>query len=667
MKQLPIRQIHLDFHTSPDIPDIGAAFDQETFIKTLQDAHVESINLFAKCHHGMSYYPTKVGKMHPNLQFDLLGAQIAACREAGIRTAIYTCVAWNELTSAEHPEWRTVDAETGFSGNKHPFDDSYYGWNALCLNHRAYRELLKAELEELYQRYHPDGFWLDLVRNFGCICPACLERMEQLGLDPTSRADRNRHNRLSEIQFMKEFYEYLHAMDKDLTVFFNSLPYSLDDGSEPEYSSHLKRNYYSFYDIESVPSETWGYTHFPVAVNYINKYDRDICMMNGKFHMAWGDFGTLRNEKALEYELFRAVANGTCVCVGDQMHPTGALEPAVYQRIGKVYQSLQEKEPWLRNTKKVAEVAVLIEQKVCDTVDPQAPSLIQEGVCRILTELHYPFDFVDITDDLSPYRLLILPDSVSLTEEMAGKIHAFTERGGKVLATGYSGFDADGRSMLQGMAMRLLGQSKDDTRYIRCDREIFAEIPPMDHSLYERGATVRAEGRILAEIVSPYFNRSYRHFCGHRQTPPKPAAEGEPAIVQYPCGIYSSALLFTDYAKHGYKVYKDILGACIQRLMPEPLLHTDLPASTEVTLRKQPESYVLHLLNYMISRKCRTLDLIEEETTVCGKYMALRMERPPRSVCKVPEGAPVAWKYEAGYLFISIAQAHGHTMYEVKL
>ena len=54
----PMRQVHLDFHTSPDIPDVGTDWDAQHFVETLQQAHVNSITVFAKCHHGMNYYPT---------------------------------------------------------------------------------------------------------------------------------------------------------------------------------------------------------------------------------------------------------------------------------------------------------------------------------------------------------------------------------------------------------------------------------------------------------------------------------------------------------------------------------------------------------------------------------------------------------------------------------
>ena len=55
---LPSRQVHLDFHTSPYIPDLFSEFDAGVFADTMQHAHVNSVTIFAKCHHGMSYFPT---------------------------------------------------------------------------------------------------------------------------------------------------------------------------------------------------------------------------------------------------------------------------------------------------------------------------------------------------------------------------------------------------------------------------------------------------------------------------------------------------------------------------------------------------------------------------------------------------------------------------------
>ena len=83
-RPLPTRQVHLDFHTSEHIPGIGAEFSKAQWQAALKEGHLNAINIFAKGHHGWSYYPTEVGSMHPHLDFDLLGAQIEGCHEIGV-------------------------------------------------------------------------------------------------------------------------------------------------------------------------------------------------------------------------------------------------------------------------------------------------------------------------------------------------------------------------------------------------------------------------------------------------------------------------------------------------------------------------------------------------------------------------------------------------------
>ena len=59
MSVLPSRQVHLDFHTSEKIDNIGSKFDKKQFQDCLKKGHINSITVFAKCHHGMMYYPSK--------------------------------------------------------------------------------------------------------------------------------------------------------------------------------------------------------------------------------------------------------------------------------------------------------------------------------------------------------------------------------------------------------------------------------------------------------------------------------------------------------------------------------------------------------------------------------------------------------------------------------
>ena len=69
--EFPKRTVHLDFHTGPWIPDVGCYFDPEEFASTFKEAHVDSVTVFAMCHHGHLYYNTDHPARHPNLPKEL--------------------------------------------------------------------------------------------------------------------------------------------------------------------------------------------------------------------------------------------------------------------------------------------------------------------------------------------------------------------------------------------------------------------------------------------------------------------------------------------------------------------------------------------------------------------------------------------------------------------
>ena len=97
MRRLPTRQVHLDFHTSEDIPGVGSAFSKENFQEALRLGHLNSIPVFAKGQHGWCYYPTRVGTPHPTLApgFDLTGAMIDAAHEMGVDCPVYITAGWS--------------------------------------------------------------------------------------------------------------------------------------------------------------------------------------------------------------------------------------------------------------------------------------------------------------------------------------------------------------------------------------------------------------------------------------------------------------------------------------------------------------------------------------------------------------------------------------------
>ena len=184
MKSLPFRQVHLDFHTSPLIPGVGSEFSEENFEEALRVAHVNSITLFAKCHHGYAYFPSKINKMHPTLNTNLLDRQLKVCEKLGVRTQIYISAGLDERKAEEYPQFRNI-----YHGNENTLLGAH--WHGLCFNNNEYLEMLKAEVAEVMETFAGrfDGVFMDICYPTDCICPCCIDTMLANGLDPENIED----------------------------------------------------------------------------------------------------------------------------------------------------------------------------------------------------------------------------------------------------------------------------------------------------------------------------------------------------------------------------------------------------------------------------------------------------------------------------------------------
>ena len=144
------RQVHLDFHTSEFVP-VGNNFSKEQFQAALKAGHVNSITVFSKCHHGWSYHPTEVNEIHPELKFDLLGAQLEACKEIDVNAPVYISAGYDEKEFINRPEWRWNPSADEKENEEY---NNEVHFHALCFN-TGYLDFLCAQIEEVMVKYNP--------------------------------------------------------------------------------------------------------------------------------------------------------------------------------------------------------------------------------------------------------------------------------------------------------------------------------------------------------------------------------------------------------------------------------------------------------------------------------------------------------------------------------
>ena len=62
----------------------------------------------------------------------------------------------------------------------------------------------------------------------------------------------------------------------------------------------------------------------------------------------------------------------------------------------------------------------------------------------MLEEGRHQFDVIDSTSDLGPYKVVILPDTIPVSPDLAERLECYIRDGGAVMASHRSGLAPDG-------------------------------------------------------------------------------------------------------------------------------------------------------------------------------------------------------------------------------
>lgn len=668
---LPFRQVHLDFHTSPHIEEVGAAFDPDEFAETLARADVNSVTCFARCHHGLIYYDSQENpeRIHPHLvRRNLLPEQIEACHRRGIRVPVYTTIQWDDFTADEHRDWLCVD-EAGRLIGTPPLQAGFY--RTLDVFHPGYRRFIRNHLAELFRTMPVDGLFLDIVQPRPSLARHWLDAMDNSGLDPEDPVARQAFANKVLDEWKLETSEFIRAQPgftDRCTIFYNA------GHIGPRHRSSTAA--YTHYELESLPSGGWGYLHFPVAQRFARGLGKQTLGMTGKFHTSWGDFQSYKNPAALQFECFHMLALGARCSVGDQLHPSGQIDPYTYDLIGGVYADVAKKEPWCAGAEPVADIGVFTpEEFPVANVAPghsELPAAIF-GAVRMLQELRSQFDIITTDRDLSRYRLLLLPDQIPMELAFTARLEAYLDAGGKVIASFESGLDPDGSAFASArFGVERAGLAPFSPDFVVPGPALAAKsgLNRTGYVMYQRGMQVAVgEGsEILAQVEVPYFNRTWRHFSSHRHTP-SAHRTGYPGIVRTRDLIYFSHPIFSIYQENAPLWCRKLLGAALDLLLPEPAVRVSGPSSIIASLSRQAsqDRLVLHLLHYIPERRGQAFDVIEDVLPVRDIEISVLVDSTVRRVLRVPEGETLPFRTDGSRVGFTLPALTGHQMVELSL
>ncbi|WP_166163300.1 alpha-amylase family protein [Chelativorans oligotrophicus] len=237
------------------------------------------------------------------------------------------------------------------------------------------------------------------------------------------------------------------------------------------------------------------------------------------------------------------------------------------------------------------------------------------GLYEALQQAHVPFDVVPAEglDDmranggLGRYSVLVLADLGPLPAEAVTALDTFVERGGRLVVTGRSGFDAKDRAQLARMpAVRVTETTTDPDalksvyvteRPVEEGRYYFAPLSPVFGAHLRVEAAPGAEGRLVFLPQAPYGppEKCYGH-----------AADGTPGFWLDASGKVALIpwTVGRSYHELGLTTLRDIIvDVTLSLLGDDEPVQADLEEHVEMTLQRRGSDLVVHLINLSGARR----------------------------------------------------------------
>src|SRR5258708_6887045 len=658
----------MDFHNPDFVNDIGHHLNARAYVETLSDAAVNSLVVFAKCHHGNCYYPTTLGHRHPALNQDMLGNILSECQAQNIDAFIYYSVAWDKHIEAENPEWlcRTKNGE--------PI--AHEIWNFICLNSPYKREVAYPQFRELIQLYQDRdvlGFWLDMcwMPPEGCYCTFCQRKFEfEYGYLLFGGSDGGRLGFVSRSvhDLIEEAKRVIKQNNPDFLVAHNQIWLTGRPLYENPSPNVLRVGEYDdqWYVNDFMVTETTLELLFDATINsrYFRGFGLPFEVLLTRFVGSWGSWDTVP-QAHLTTLIAEIVSNGGVASCGDQGYSDGTLDETVYEMIGASMRYVQEREPWFLNKREAANICIL-----ADNWDEDF-----RGLAHALMQLQIPFAVRDfkraVAQRLDSFDLVMVPALGRLDEAERTLLTEFVRGGGKLLACCAETLDEP--FLQEVFGVNYAGLSPYSAGYLDMKPygdtlNLFKTPLLVEHAFAEFVAT---HARPVIQWQQPRVESTGRRYWRHPNAPPGSHSE-YPAVTINDFGEGQALLvatsLFADYwaKKHWY--LRPITNKLLELLQVRPIAKAQNEnISLELNVTRDDSKIQVHLITFQEMPRTMKSGLIGANPAIAGLVLEISAAAIGKAqhVTLEPQGIALEWEHKGDYVTVALPEIQGYNIVEI--
>jgi hypothetical protein len=587
----------------------------------------------------VAYYPSRFKNHYRAAKLggrDLFGDFVAEGRKAGLSVLARMDInrATRELYD-ERPEW--------FARHKDGSPFIAQGRYLSCLNSAYYKEYIPEILQEIIERYHPDGFtdnsWTGISRKSICYCDNCKRGFKEFsGADLPDAAD------YSEPRY-RRWIEWSYRCRIDNWDLFNRVT-AAHGGSDCLWLGMVNANFVSghasFCDLREVAKRSKiimvdhqgrdgnGFEQNSLnglLLHQIAGWDKIIPESMASYVRG---LQTYRRAAAPPLELELWMLEGIAGGITPWWHIVGAVheDRRIYDRCVPVMQWHRQNEEYLYNRSPVANVGIVWNQRNVEFYGgAMAEDRVERswrGIVMALTRAGIPFLPINADDIASQSRdidLLILPELGVVSPEQVKSLEQFGAGRGSVFGIGAMGIMESGGSPRSASALEgLMGIHFDQTdgvdlradpswenpvlhNYLRIEKKDSPVFKGFDHTdILPMGGTLRnisagPDTSVLASYI-PVFPIYPPEFAWTETT-----HTGRPVITECALSgggraVYAAWDLDSSYGRTALPDQGDLLGNIIQYLLKDRIpVKVECGAYIDFKCYRQGRRLIIHLIN----------------------------------------------------------------------
>ncbi|MGD2247141.1 MAG: hypothetical protein PVF58_01960 [Candidatus Methanofastidiosia archaeon] len=461
-------------------------------------------------------------QMYPDMKFIVYQAPLEIITENVDKNKDGLLDNGTQAISAVHPEWLQV----GIDKRKAVFYGDFEFWIGehdedvwVCPNDLVYKEKIKESVKKLAET-GIDGIWFDAVlflcnygdwdNNWACHCEDCQQKFyEDTGLTIPEKIVWNstwktwilwRQHCIED--FILELSLTAKEVNPDIKIIVEHWHGFDAESTENAWSPIGLQSVTDVLAHEYVSASQYKEAYTPV--NYL----RDIALYNfyrgtDKGHPSWvlAYSESKDGQKMLAASVLQAGCN-----FYDTVYPDMADSVSLKERT-RIFHWVKEYSDYYYGVDPVSNVGVYYSKATIDFYDCLSEEWegYQEfvGVSMMLLQLHIPYTVVTDLNDIEQFDVVLLPDSVCLSDFEKDTLVKFLENGGYVLAIGEPGYLTE-----WGQKRKSILPELSHSRFLCVDRlfgnEYYTEVNPFFWPEGEKHGTGDAVRKEFFRVLDQY-------------------------------------------------------------------------------------------------------------------------------------------------------------------